>query len=290
MRRNSERTWITLLPAALLLALVVGYPIVRVIALSFSEYGLATGFRIHWLGLNAYGELLGDSRARSAFLNTAIFTGLSVALEVGLGLVVALLLGRPFRGRRQVRALMILPWAMPTAVMALAWTWIFNDSFGVVNDLLERLGLVGRPLAWLGDPQLAMAALIVADVWKTTPFVALILIAGLSGIPESIYESAAVDGIGAWRRFKTLTLPLLAPAIGVALIFRAVQAWAAFDLIYVMTGGGPGGATETVSLYAQQTYFRYLDFGYASTIAVAAILVLLAAVGSLRWLGARMAA
>jgi multiple sugar transport system permease protein len=173
--------------------------------------------------------------------------------------------------------------------MALAWTWIFNDSFGVANDLLTRLGLIQDPLPWLATPRLAMAALIIADVWKTTPFVALILLAGLQGIPESIYESAAVDGISPRRQFVSLTLPLLKPFLAVALIFRAVQAWAAFDLMYVMTGGGPGGSTETVSLYAQQSYFRYLDFGYASTIAVAAMVFLLIAVGALRWLEDRSA-
>jgi multiple sugar transport system permease protein len=151
--------------------------------------------------------------------------------------------------------------------MALAWAWIFNDSFGVANDLLARLGLIGRPVAWLGEPRTAMAAMIVADVWKTTPFVALIVLAGLQGIPEEILEAARVDGLGAWARLRKIVLPLLVPSILVAAAFRAVQAYGAFDIVYVMTGGGPGGATETVSLYAFQNYFRYLDFGYGSAIA-----------------------
>jgi multiple sugar transport system permease protein len=154
--------------------------------------------------------------------------------------------------------------------MALAWVWIFNDSFGVANDLLVRLGLIGRPVAWLGQPGTAMASLVLADVWKTTPFVALIVLAGLQGIPEEIHEAARLDGLGAWARLRRIVLPLLLPSILAAALFRAVQAYGAFDIVYVMTGGGPGGATETVSLYAFQNYFRYLDFGYGSAIATQA--------------------
>ncbi len=285
--RWREQLWL-LAPAAVLLAAAVAYPIARVLMLSFADYGLATSFEIQWRGLEPYQRLLGDSRFATALWNTTLFTGASVALETILGLAIALMLRHPFKGRRGARALMMLPWAMPTAVMALAWTWIFNDAFGVANDLLLRAGMIRDPLPWLAEPRLAMTALVAADVWKTTPFVALILLAGLSSIPDSIEESAEVDGIGRWRRLVTLILPQLMPFLVVAVIFRAVQAWAAFDLIYVMTGGGPGGATETVSLYAQQTYFRYLDFGYASTIVVVSIAALLAAVAALRGLGRRV--
>jgi multiple sugar transport system permease protein len=157
--------------------------------------------------------------------------------------------------------------------MALAWAWIFNDTFGVANDVLLRLHLLSRPVAWLGEPRLAMAALVAADVWKTTPFVALVLLAGLQSIPEDVLEAARTDGASAGRRFTRVTLPLLAPSLVVAVLFRAVQAWGAFDLVYVMTGGGPGGATETVSLYAYQNYFRYLDSGYGWTIALHSMLL-----------------
>jgi multiple sugar transport system permease protein len=285
--RRGDGLALTFLPAALLLGAAVAYPIARVLVLSMADHGLATDFGSRWRGLEPYARLALDGRYRLALANTAVFTAASTGLEGALGLGAALLLRRAFAGRRVVRTLVLLPWAMPTAVMALAWSWIFNDAFGVANDLLLRLGLVERPVAWLAEPGLAMAALVIADVWKTTPFVALILLAGLAGIPDSIEEAATVDGIGRWRRLTTLTLPLLAPFIGVALVFRAVQAWAAFDLVYVMTGGGPGGATETVSLHAQQTYFRYLDFGYGSTIAVGSIAVLLAALGTARALAGR---
>ena len=209
-----------------------------------------------------------DTRFLASVRNTAVFTGASIALETLLGVAIALLLHRTFRGRGLVRAITLLPWALPTAVMALAWGWIFNDSFGVANDLLGRLGLAVHPVAWLSSPASAMAALVVADVWKTTPFVALIVLAGLQGIPLEVLEAARVDGLGAWQRFRRIVLPLLAPSILAAVLFRAIQAWGAFDIVYVMTGGGPGGSTETVSLYAFQAYFRYLDPAHGVWIAV----------------------
>ena len=256
-----------LLPAALLLAAVVAVPILRVVSLSFERVDLEGRAVTSWTGLSAYGRLWVDSRWWAALRNTAVFTGASTLLDTVLGVAIALVLHRRFRGRGALRAAVLIPWALPTSVMALAWAWIFNDSFGVANDLLARLGLIDRPVAWLGEPRTAMAAMIVAEVWKTTPFVALIVLAGLQGIPEEILEAARVDGLGAWARLRKIVLPLLVPSILVAAAFRAVQAYGAFDIVYVMTGGGPGGATETVSLYAFQNYFRYLDFGYGSAIA-----------------------
>lgn len=214
-----------------------------------------------------------DARFRASLRNTAVFTGISVALEVLLGLGAALLLHETFRGRGLLRAITLLPWALPTAVMALAWAWIFNDSFGVANDLLRRAGLAKEPIAWLSSRAGAMAALVVADVWKTTPFVALIVLAGLQGIPLGVLEAARVDGLTTWQRFRRVVLPLLVPSILAAALFRAVQAFGAFDIVYVMTGGGPGGSTETVSLYAFQTYFRYLEPARGAWIAVNGLLL-----------------
>jgi multiple sugar transport system permease protein len=279
-----------LLPALLLAGLVVGLPVLRVLQLSFSRVELDGGISTTWAGLGPYLRLWEDGRFWTALGNTAVFTGASVLLETLLGVGVALVLHRRFRGRGLLRAVVLLPWALPTAVMALAWAWIFNDAFGVANDLLRRLGLLERPVAWLGEPGTAMAAIVLADVWKTTPFVALVVLAGLQGIPESLLEAARVDGLGAWQRFRYVVLPLLAPALVVAIVFRAVQAYGAFDLVYVMTGGGPGGSTETVSLYAYQHYFRYLDFGYGSAVATAGVLLaLLPLLVVLRWARAQEA-
>ena len=267
MRASRERA-LLLLPAVAFVGVAVLLPALRVVQLAFTEVELEGGLHTRWAGLAPFVRLWEDGRCWAALRNTLVFTSASVFLETALGVAVALLLNQRMRGRRLLRAAMLLPWALPTAVMALGWAWIFNDSFGVANDLLRRAGLAARPLAWLAEPGLAMAALVVADVWKTTPFSALIVLAGLQGIPESLLEAARVDGLGAWQRFRYVVWPLLVPSLVVAVLFRAVQAYGAFDLVYVMTGGGPGGSTETVSLYAFQNDFRYLDPGYGSAIAV----------------------
>jgi multiple sugar transport system permease protein len=273
VRTSTRERVLLLLPALAFVGVVVVLPALRVVQLGFTEVELRGGITTHWAGLSPYARLWQDGRWWSALRNTLVFTSASVFLETALGVAFALVLHRRFRGRRLVRAAVLLPWALPTAVMALAWAWIFNDSFGVANDLLLRLGLVSRPLAWLAHPALAMAALVVAEVWKTTPFCALIVLAGLQGIPESLLEAARVDGLDAWQRFRHVVWPLLVPSLLVAVLFRAVQAYGAFDIVYVMTGGGPGGSTETVSLYAFQNDFRYLDFGYGSAVAVQGLLL-----------------
>lgn len=278
-RVRSERV-LLLAPVLVLLALVVAVPALRVVLLGFTRTELDDGVVSSWAGLATHARTFADGRFLQALRNTALFTSLSVLLEVTLGMALALLLDRPFRGRGALRAVVLVPWALPTSVMALAWAWIFHDTFGMANDLLLRLGLLGGPVAWLAQPATAMGALVVADAWKTTPFVALILLAGLQGIPQEVLEAARVDGAGPWQRFRRITLPLLLPSLVVATLFRSIQAWGAFDLVYVMTGGGPGGSTETLSLYAFQSWFRYLDFGYGAAVAVQGMLValLLAAV------------
>lgn len=275
-----------LLPAALLLGVVVLVPVIRVVVLSLSRVDLATGATT-FTGLDAYARLWTDGRWWSSFGNTLVFTASSVAAEMILGVAFALVLHRSFRGRGLVRAIVVLPWALPTAVMALAWGWIFNDAFGVANDLLQKLRLIGAPVAWLGTPATAMAALVVADVWKTTPFVTLVVLAGLQGVPAEVLEAARLDGLSAAQRLRRVVLPLLVPTLLVALAFRVVQAYGAFDLVYVLTGGGPGGSTETVSLYAFQNVFRYLDFGYGGAVATQAALILGLAAAAVAAIGGR---
>jgi len=191
---------------------------------------------------------------------------------------VALVLNQSFRGRGIVRTISLLPWALPTALMGLAWAWIFNDQYGIVNDILLRLGILKTGISWLGDPTLAMMAVIIADVWKTTPFIALLLLAGLQSISSDLYEAHSIDGASAWQSFWKITVPLLMPQIVIALLFRFAQAFGIFDLIQVMTGGGPAGATETVSIYIYGTVMRYLDFGYGAALVVVTFLLLVAAV------------
>ena len=267
-----------LIPALLILSLVFVYPIVRAFWLSLFAENLGTQLQPVFTGLGNYQRMLGDGRFWQSLGNTTIFTVVSVGLELILGLGVALVLNKSFFGRGAVRTIAIIPWALPTAVMGLAWAWIFNDQYGVVNDILRRLGLIDTGINWLGTPTLAMIALIVADVWKTTPFIGIILLAGLQSIPEDLYEAHRMDGATPWQSFYQITLPLLMPQILIALLFRFAQSFGIFDLVQVMTGGGPAGSTETVSIYIYSTVMRYLDFGYGAALVVVTFLLLVLAV------------
>ncbi len=255
--------WLYAAPALLVMAVVSVLPIGETFRLA-----------------GEYHRLSVDTRFWPVMRTTLSFTAVTVGLELVLGLVMALVLWTPFKGRGLVRAAVLIPWALPTAVMAMAWRWIFNADYGVMGDLMFRLGLAATPqVPWLADATSAFWAIVLADVWKTTPFMAVLLMSGLAAIPAELYEAAAIDGAGPIRRFFTVTLPLLRPTIAVAVIFRAIQAFGIFDLIYVLTGGGPGGRTQTLSVYVYDVVFRYqeLAYGCALTVAMAGVLVLMAA-------------
>jgi multiple sugar transport system permease protein len=279
LRSREQRTaWILLAPALLLLLFVFAYPIVRAFWLSVFTRNLGTELQPVFSGWENYVRMAGDGRFWQSLWATAVFTTASVISELLIGLGIALVLNQAFFGRGIVRTIAILPWALPTALIGLAWAWIFNDQFGVVNDILQRLGLINTGINWLGDPTLAMIAVVFADVWKTTPFISILLLAGLQSISQDLYEAYSVDGATAWQKFRNITVPLLLPQILIAVLFRFAQAFGIFDLIAVMTGGGPGGATEVVSLYIYSTVMRYLDFGYGAALVVVTFLILIAAV------------
>lgn len=267
-------------PAFAFLLLIAVYPIFRVLWLSFMTQNLGTGLQPAFSGLDNYVRAFSDGHFHQTLANTCLFAFSTVLIELILGLGFALLLRRSFRGRGIARTMALLPWALPTAVLALAWVWIFNDQFGVINDLLLRLHILPQPVAWLGRSDTALAAVIFADVWKTTPFMMIILLAGLQNIDPGLYEAGRIDGASAPQQFRHITLPLLVPSILLAVLFRFLQSFGIFDLIYVMTGGGPGGATETVAIYSYNTFLRYLDFGYGAALIVLTFLImaLLAAV------------
>lgn len=220
----------------------------------------------NFIGLQAYKDALGDKRVHTALWNTILFTVVSVAIELVLGLGLALILNKAMFGQGLVRTTSLIPWAIPTAVAALMWSYLYDGTSGIVAHFFENLGLISQSQDLLLSQGGAMVSTILADVWKTTPYMALLLLAGLQNIPGSLYEAASIDGASKFKSFFTITLPLLKSSILVALLFRTLDAFRVFDLIFVLTGGGPGGATETMSIYAYKTMFGQTNFGYGSVV------------------------
>jgi multiple sugar transport system permease protein len=266
-------------PALLLLLAVFLWPIADTAWLSLHAQSVFTGLEPVPVGLANWQRLLGDGRFWQDAAQTLRFAGVSVGLELVLGLAIALLLHQRWRGRGVVRSLTLLPWALPTTVMALGWRWIVNDPNGPINGLLQGLGLPTVP--FLSAPQLTWIVTVVADVWKTTPFVALLVLAGLQMIPADLYEAFALEGGSPWQALRRITLPLLRPYIFIVLLFRLAQALGVFDLIAVLTGGGPASSTESLALYAYLNAMRFLDFGYSATVMLGMFVLLLAGAGLL---------
>lgn len=269
LRQQRRLAWLLLSPALLVIFGIALFPVGWTVWESLHRHDL----QMPWLGkpfvgLENYGQLLRDDRFWSALGHTGFFTASTVSLELLFGLVLALAMDRAFRWRGLFRAAILIPWALPTVVAGLLWRFLFEARWGMVNLVLTRAAIIEEPIVWLIGPLTAWIPVILADVWKTTPFVALVLLAGLQIIPRELYEAAAVDGAGPLRRLWRITLPLLRPAILVALIFRTLDAFRVFDLIYVLTGGGPGTATEPLALYAFNSLFQNLRFGFGSALAV----------------------
>jgi ABC-type sugar transport system permease subunit len=260
--------YVLLLPAFLLLALIVVYPIGRLFYNSFLDLRLSSSVdAAQFVGLQNYADVFHDGEFWMALRNTVLVVVITVpgALVVGLGL--ALLANQVRRARALLRLSLLLPWALPLSFTGLIFAWFFHSEYGVVNDVLQRLGGI-EPRMWLTQAWSASAAIWLTIIWKTSSFMALILLAGLQMIPRSLYEAAEVDGASAWQQFRHITLPMLTPSILVALIFRTITALQTFDIPYTMTHGGPGQATETLAMLIHKTTIDYLDVGYGSTLAV----------------------
>lgn len=264
-----------LAPAFLLLASIVVYPVGRLVVTSFYNLSLTSGLPAEFVGLENYELVLEDPVFWISLRNTLLLTLITVpgALVVGLGL--ALLANLPFRVRWPVRLALLVPWALPLAFVGLIFAWFFHSEYGVVNDVLARLG--ADRIIWFNSERLAFLAVCLTIIWKTSSFMALILLAGLQTIPPSLYEAAEVDGASRFRQFVEITLPLLKPAIVVALIFRTITALQTFDIPYTMTRGGPGDATRTLAMYIHQSTVDFLDLGYGSALAVLLFVVSMAA-------------
>ncbi len=287
-RQESRLARWLVLPAVGTIVLVALFPLSWTVWESLHLHDL----RMPWLGrpfvgADNYIEALGNPRFWSALGHTVFFATVTVGLELMLGLGFALAMNRAFRGRGPVRAAILIPWAIPTVVAGLLWRFMFDGQGGIVNAVLVGIGVLDQARVWFIHPQSAWVPVILADVWKTTPFVALLILAGLQNIDASLYEAARIDGASAWRQFRHVTLPLLKPAILVALIFRTLDAFRVFDLIYALTGGGPGTSTEPIALYTFNTLFQTLRFGYGSALSVIVFAVTFAlALAYIRLLGA----
>jgi trehalose/maltose transport system permease protein len=265
--------WPVIAPMLVVLAVVAGWPLSRTIWFSFTDASLSQLDDYRFIGFENYlawsdgvwfGVLADPAWWRSVW-NTVWFTLVSVSLEAVLGTIIALTLNSAFPGRGVMRAVVLVPWAIPTVVSARMWNWMLHDQFGVINDALLRLGAISAPIAWTASSDTAMWAVVMVDVWKTTPFVALLALAALQMVPNEIYEAAKLDGAGPIRTFFSITLPLIRPALLVAVIFRALDALRVFDLIYVLTAGS--SETMSVSVYARQELVEFQDVGLGSAAA-----------------------
>ncbi len=284
-RSRTRSAWLFLAPMLITLAVVAAWPLGRTIWFSFTDASLDLMSEARWVGFRNYLEyvewgdgegqyygLLADARWWRSVWNTILFSLVSVSFETLFGLIIALVLNQNFKGRGLVRAAVLIPWAIPTIVSARMWAWMLHDQFGIINDMLMSLRLIAEPVAWTASPDTAMIAVLMVDIWKTTPFMALLILAGLQMVPQDIYEAAKLDGVPAWRVFRKITLPLIMPAILVAVVFRALDALRVFDIVYVLTPNTD--ATRTMSVYARENLFDFDQFAYGSAASTLLFLVI----------------
>lgn len=275
MRQRVRSAWLFLAPMLLVLAAVAGWPLLRTFYYSFTDASLADLDARQWVGFDNYFSMLSMPSGRvlydglladpvwwRAVWNTLLFAVVSVSCETVLGMIVALVLNADFRGRGIVRAAILIPWAIPTIVSAKMWQWMLNDQFGIINAVLLNLGLIDAKIAWTASTDTAMIAVLIVDIWKTTPFMALLFLAALQMLPRDVIEVARLDGANPWQIFWKVTLPLIRPAVMVAVIFRALDALRIFDLIYVLTPNNVH--TKSMSVFVRENLFEFDKFAYGS--------------------------
>ncbi|WP_416799010.1 carbohydrate ABC transporter permease [Ciceribacter azotifigens] len=273
------RAWLLMLPLLVVMIAVIGWPLFDTARLSFTDARLV-GTEGNYVGTSNYVRMLSSSTFERTLVTTALFAIISVAAELVIGVLAALLLNQEFRGRFLLRALMILPWALPTVVNATLWRLIYNPEYGALNAALTQIGLLDAYRSWLGEPGTALAALIVADCWKNFPLVALIGLAALQAVPRDVIAASLVDGAGAFNRFRYVIMPYIAGPLLVALVLRTIEAFKVFDIIWVMTRGGPANSTRTLSILVYQEAFSFQRAGSGASLAlIVTLLVTVLAVG-----------
>jgi multiple sugar transport system permease protein len=275
---SEGRQWayILILPSLLLILAVVIYPVASGIILSFHEMRLTRpDLGTPFVGLKHYAAMMNDSVFRVALFNTIVWVVLGVTSQFVLGLITALALNRSLPGMKLARILILLPWIMPSVVAGHMWALMLDSRLGVINDILVRLGMLTEYKAWFADPNTALPTVLVVSLWNSFPFFTLLLLAGLQGIPDDLYEAASVDGANFWLQFRHITLPLLTPVIVAVIILRVIGLVNAPDLLIVLTGGGPGNATEVLSLYAFKKAYTEFNFGYAGALSVFMLVLLM---------------
>jgi len=256
------------LPALLVLAVVLGYPIVDSVALALQQVSLRSGVvQQSWVGLDNFRRLFADTTFQRAALNTAYFSSAEVVLVTVISLSIAILLNHPIGRFGIFRILLIVPWAIAPVANAVLWKWILHSNYGVLNGVLKALGVIDVYHVWLGTPASALNFLLLVDVWKSVPFVALLMLAGLQRVPNSLYRAAYMDGAGPWQSFLHVTLPTIRSVIAIAVVLQTIWSLRVFDIVFVLTRGGPADATVLLNFLAYRVTFNFLDLGYGSAIA-----------------------
>jgi trehalose/maltose transport system permease protein len=271
-RRQTRLGWLLLVPSLLVVAFVALYPLGKTVYQSFTNEEFLSLEATKWVGIDNYRTLWHDTVFRDTVVLTIKFTAITVGFEFVLGLIIALVVNSGFRGRGLMRAVMLVPWAIPTVIAAQMWKWMLDDTYGVINDLGIRAHILSHSHAWISDPATSLASVCAVDIWKTTPFVALLLLAGLQVIPNDLYEAASVDGANKLQQFWRITLPLLRPAILVTLIFRTLDALRVFDVFQVFFGYRLGA--QSMAVYDQSTTVNDQHVGYGASMSVAIFLII----------------
>lgn len=263
------------LPAFTIVFLVLFMPAVNTIAKSFTEFSPMNLSQNDFVGLENYRRIFADEEFMESFVNTLHFAGISVFFELIFGLILALVLNKAMSFRGIARTAILFPWVLPTALNAIIWRWLFNTDFGFFNTFMKSMGIISESINWLGEVELAMNSMIWVAVWKTSSFIALILLTGLQSINDELYEAASIDGATGYQKIMGITLPLLVPSILLALLFRSMDALRSFELPFALTQGGPGGATQTLSLFGYRQFFQFLKFDMGAAVSVVQFLFIL---------------